>query len=139
MKNVHLNLFINNTKIERVKEFNFLGVMFDENLTWKSHVSKIGSKIAAVVGTLNKLKRFLPQEILKVIYNALIQPHLNLGVLLWGTNLKRIFKLQKWAVRAITNSKYNAHVSYRLNLSLHYEFAPFISLGCDLCSLNCVP
>ena len=89
MKNVQLNLFINNTKIERVKEFNFLGVMFDENLTWKSHVSKIGSKIAAVVGTIKKLKRFLPQEILKVIYNALIQPHLNFGVLLWGTNSKK--------------------------------------------------
>ena len=123
MKNVQLNLFINNTKIERVKEFNFLGVMFDENLTWKSHVSKIGSKIAAVVGTIKKLKRFLPQEILKVIYNALIQPHLNFGVLLWGTNSKRISKLQKWAVRAITNSNYNAHTNPIFNslklLKLH--------------------
>ena len=44
-----------------------------------------------------------------MICNALIQPHLNYGVLLWGKNIKRIMKLQKWAVRSITSSKYNAH------------------------------
>ena len=46
---------------------------------------------------------------MRTIYNALVQPHLNYGVLLWGMNTKRILKLQKWAVRAITSSKYNAH------------------------------
>ena len=63
------------------------------------------------MGTLNRLKRFLPADVLKTIYNALILPHLNLGILLWGHNFDRIFKLQKWAVRAITNSKYNAHTN----------------------------
>ena len=46
-----------------------------------------------------------------MIYNALIQPHLNYGVLLWGKNTARIHKLQKWAVRSITLSKYNAHTT----------------------------
>ena len=40
---------------------------------------------------------------------TLILPHLNLGILSWGQNCERIFKLQKWAVRAITSSKFNAH------------------------------
>ena len=106
-----LKLYINSKKIECVKEFNFLGVMLDENLSWKPHVQKISGKIAGVAGTLSRLKRFLPQNILKTIYNALIQPHLNLGVLLWGINIGRIYKLQKWAVRAITSSKYNSHTS----------------------------
>ena len=44
-----------------------------------------------------------------MIYNALVQPHLNYGILLWGKNIARIQKLQKWAVRSITLSKYNAH------------------------------
>ena len=109
IKNINLKLYINNTRIEQVKEFNFLGVMFDQCMTWKSHTQKIASKISMVVGTISKLKRFLPQDILKTIYNALIQPHLNYGILLWGTLTARILKLQKWAVRAITSSKYNAH------------------------------
>ena len=100
---------INKTKIEQVNEFCFLGVMFDECITWKSHVQKIAGKISVAVGTINKLKRFLPQNILKMIYNALALPHINYGLLLWGQNRGRIFKLQKWAVRAITCSKYNTH------------------------------
>ena len=104
-----LNLCINDTPIEQVSEFNFLGIMLDECLTWNSHIQKIASKISSVNGTISRLKRFLPSEILKVIYNALIQPHLNYGILLWGKNTKRIFKLQKWALRGITSSKYNAH------------------------------
>ena len=38
-------------------------------------------------------------------------PHLNFGILLWGHNSKRIFRLQKWAVRNVTSSKYNAHTN----------------------------
>ena len=83
--------------------------MFDECLTWKSHIQKVSSKIAIVAGTISRLKRFIPCDILKTIYNALIQPHLNFSILLWGQQTKRILKLQKWAVRAITCSKYNAH------------------------------
>ena len=71
--------------------------------------TKKSSKISVVNGTLRRLKRFLPSDILKTIYNALIQPHLNFGVLLWGKKVKRIKKLQKWALRSITSSKYNAH------------------------------
>ena len=111
ISNMKLKLYINRTKIEQVKEFCFLGILFDECLTWKAHVQKIGSKISMANGTLNRLKKFVPQEVLKIIYNALILPHLNFGVLLWGHNSKRIFRLQKWAVRAITSSKYNAHTS----------------------------
>ena len=109
ISDIVLKLLINGSPIERVTEFNFLGTMLHENLSWNCHIQKIASKIACVVGTINRLKRFLPCDILKTIYNALIQPHLNFGILLWGTNTKRILKLQKWAVRAMTCSKYNAH------------------------------
>ena len=111
ISDINLRLYINKTRIKQVKEFNFLGVVFDECVSWKDHTQKIAGKISMSVGTLKRLKRFLPEDILKTIYNALILPHLNLGILLWGHNCDRIFKLQKWAVRAITSSKYNAHTN----------------------------
>ena len=40
---------------------------------------------------------------------GLILPHLNYGIILWGKELKRINKLQKWALRTIVNAKYNKH------------------------------
>ena len=109
ISDIDLSLYINGTKIEQVQEFNFLGLVLDECMTWNSHIQKISGKIAVVNGALSRLKKILPSDILKTIYNALVQPHLNFGVLLWGKNVKRILKLQKWAVRAICSSKYNAH------------------------------
>ena len=109
ISSIQLHLIISNTKIEQVSEFDFLGLRLDECMTWNSHVQKISRKLSQVNGVLSRLKRFLPREILKMIYNALMLPHLNFGILLWGNNTKRIFKLQKWALRSITLSKYNAH------------------------------
>ena len=61
------------------------------------------------MGTLNKLKRFLPQQLLTLLYNSLVLPHLQYAILCWGFNTSRLFKLQKKALRIITNIKYNAH------------------------------
>ena len=103
------SLKIKNAPIELVKEFNFLGIVLDECMTWNSHINKISSKLACAIGIFTRLKRFLPLYILKILYSALFLPYLNYGILLWGSNLRRITRLQKFAVRALTNSKYNAH------------------------------
>ena len=41
----NLSLAINKNTIDRVNEVCFLGVILDENLTWKAHVSYIAHKI----------------------------------------------------------------------------------------------
>ena len=87
----------------------FLGLTIDQHLTWNGHVQKISNKISRSLGIMCKLKRFLPQNILKILYNSLILPHLQYCILSWGFKSDRIFKLQKRAVRIITCSKYNAH------------------------------
>ena len=56
-----------------------------------------------------RLKHFLPAKIMKTLYNSLILPHITYGIILWGKVLKRINKLQKWAIRTIDVAKYNAH------------------------------
>ena len=100
---------INDTRIEFVEEFNFLGIIVDQHLSWKQHVDHTARKIAKISGLLHRLKRFLPQSILRSIYNCLILPHLSYGVLVWKSRAEKLVTLQKRAVRAITNSKYNAH------------------------------
>ena len=54
---IKLDLFINDTKIEKVNEFNFLGIMLDECMTWDSHINKIAGKISQVNGALSRLKK----------------------------------------------------------------------------------
>ena len=55
------------------------------------------------------LKKFMPQKVMKLIYNSLVLPHITYGLILWGHKTKRINKLQKWAVRTVVNAKYNEH------------------------------
>ena len=65
--------------------------------------------ISRSIGALNKLKYILPSSIKIMIYNALILPRINHGLLVWGYENEKIFKLQKKAIRLISLAKYNAH------------------------------
>ncbi len=76
-----LHLMIDETIIERVTEFNFLGLTLDENLSWKSHINKIANRISKSIGILNKLKHFIPMKTNILIYNSLILSLLNFGIL----------------------------------------------------------
>ena len=104
-----LDLRIDGINIERVSQFSFLGLTLNENLTWHDHVNKIANKISKNIGVLNRLKHYIPLKTKLTIYNALILSHLNFCILAWGTNYKRLFTLQKKALRIIELSKYNAH------------------------------
>ena len=103
------DLYIDAIKIDFVDEFNFLGLVLDKNLKWKSHVNFIAKKINKTVGVMTRLKNFLPRNALYNIYNALILPHLNYCSLIWGWQSDCLFKIQKRAIRTITKSKYNSH------------------------------
>ena len=103
------NIVINSTIIERVQNFNFLGLTINENLSWKAHVDKIANKISKYSGILSRLKHFLPPYILKTIYCSIVQSNLNYSLLAWGYDCNRLIILQKKIIRVITSSKYNAH------------------------------
>ena len=105
----NLQIKINETCIERVSEFCFLGLVINEHLTWKNHVDTISNKISKYTGILNRLKHFLPRNILRTLYCSLIQSQLNYCVLVWGFDNKRIERVQKKSVRVITCSRYNEH------------------------------
>ena len=96
------------TEIESVDQFNFLGITLDKHFNWNALTNKLFGKISRNTGILKK-KLFLPSRILKIIYSSLILCQLNYGILAWGQNYKRMFKLQKRVMRIITCSKYNAH------------------------------
>ena len=117
--NFSFNLEINGEKIKQLKEFNFLGIMLDEHLSWKPHIKKVRSKVCQTIGVIKKVRNILPLSALKCLYNALILPHLTYGLKLWGQGLQKqsqskqhaAFLIQKRAVRVITRNKYFTHTS----------------------------
>ena len=108
-----LNVSLNNTTLERVRFTKFLGVLIDECLTWKQHIDCVSKTISRNIGVMNKLKYPIPGRILHTLYCTLITPYLNYGILIWGNTCKsyldKLIKLQKWAIRTITNSQYRSH------------------------------
>ena len=106
-----INVVINGIEIEHVPSFNFLGIMLDENLSWKSHIEMVGNKISRVTGILYRLKNVFPENVLFVLYNSLIVSYMNYGLLLWGIHSHKLELLQKKALRLMTNSNYLAHTT----------------------------
>ena len=102
-------LELNSEPLERVSEFNFLGLTLDEHISWKPHVQKIVNKISRIIGILRRLKNILPTPVLITLYNTLILPHFHYGLLNWGFCMGRLQLLQKRSVRVISGSNYNAH------------------------------
>ena len=103
------NLKIDDTPIQLVSDFNFLGLTLDAHLNWKQHTDKTANKCSRTIGIINRLKHVLPTHIKIILYQTLIQSHLNYCLLIWGYNCARLIKLQKKAIRLVSLSKYNAH------------------------------
>ena len=71
--NCNHNIKLLDTPIERVRNFNFLGVILNENLNWNSHIENIcRRKIARHISVFHKLKHYLPVYILKTLYYSLV-------------------------------------------------------------------
>ena len=75
-KALYPKLFINNSEIERVDSFNFLGLQLNHNLNWTKHINYISLKMSKIIGIIYKLKSVFPTAILRSIYNTLLLPHM---------------------------------------------------------------
>ena len=69
----------------------------------------VTNKLSKLIGIINRLKHVYPQNALLSIYHSLFSSHLNFRLLLCGTHVNRVSKLQKKIVRIMSNSEYLAH------------------------------
>ena len=108
--NEAINLKIDESIINRVRECKFLGTVIDENLTWKPHIDLITSKISKNIGIMFKVGKFLTKEAMKTLYHTLVYPYFHYCNIIWANNypsrLTRIEILQKRAVRTIAKIQY---------------------------------
>ena len=109
----NLQIKIGQNTLERKKSGKFLGVVLDERLTFKEHISNVTNKVSKIVGLFFKLKMSFPLDVIHKLYYSLVYPHLNYCILAWGsakqTFLYPLIVLQKRIVRIITGSTYYTH------------------------------
>ena len=108
-----LSIKMGKKHITRATYVKFLGILLDEHLSWKYHLSELLKKLARTCGILLKVRHLLPTNTLVIVYNALFLSFLQYGIIVWGqtytTYTEPIFKMQKRAVRAISHKSYLSH------------------------------
>ena len=70
--------------LERVAKFSYLGVVLDENLSWKDHIEYVSSKVCRRLGLLSHVQSCLTLEASKQAYTSLLQPSFDNPNVAWG-------------------------------------------------------
>ena len=58
----------NGAPIEQVTTAKSLGVLIDNNLTWRSHIDKLTKKIASGIGAIKRVRHLVPYGTLHSIH-----------------------------------------------------------------------
>ena len=99
--------------IRKTNKHTLLGVTYDDNMTFRTHISNLILKLSRIVSLLYRIKDFMPSYVLKTFYDAHVLPHLRYCSPIWcstyPTHLLPLFRLQKKIIRIITNSDYFEH------------------------------
>ena len=82
------DITIRNSKIGLVHSQKFLGLILDNKLNFKDHIDKISNKVKSINGIIWKLSHYVPQPILRKVYDSLILPNLIYGIEVWGKSSK---------------------------------------------------
>ena len=102
---------INNTVIERVKQFNFLGIILHYTLKWQKHVDHVSKKVSKAIGVMYRLNHVYPEAVLLILYQSIIYNHFNYDILVWGSKINTdhsLHLLQRRALRIVVNQDYIA-------------------------------
>ena len=104
--NVHIEgVPINQSNQRKLKS---LGLIIDENLSWKAHIYEICKKVSSGIGVFKRASPFVSMHTTIKIYKGLIEPHFDYCSALWdGLTQQLSEKLENRAIRVITNSFYD--------------------------------
>ena len=71
--------------IDSKKEVKYLGVVFDENMTWDEQAKRVRSKAYLALNRIKRISSLLTDETKKLLTNALVMPHINYCSNSWST------------------------------------------------------
>ena len=103
-----ITLSLNRQTIFESTKIRYLGLILDNKLNWKFHVSELSKKLSRSIGIICKIKPFCSTHVLKSLYYSLFNSHLSYGLSTWGGNvsialLQKLQVLQNRVLRIITS------------------------------------
>ena len=100
-------LFLQDSKIEQVSSYKYLGVMITSNLKWDNHINIVSLKARRLLGYLYRVfYRNVEPKYLLNLYISLVRPHLEYACQIWDPytqiSIDQLEKVQKYALRICT-------------------------------------
>ena len=109
----NVEICIDNSSLDQVKTTKFLGILIDDDFSWKSHTCHVSKIVSKYNGIFRKVRPFLPLDALHTLYNTLVYPYFNYCAMIWAdknnSHLHSLFLMQKRIIRTCTNSIWLAH------------------------------
>ena len=75
----HPHLICNNSAVKLVDEHKQLGIILDKKLSFTSHIYSKLSIARKGIGTILRLRKYLPRNILEQIFKTIVRPHIEYG------------------------------------------------------------
>lgn len=112
------NVTLNNIPLARKITFKNLGVWFDEDRKWKTHVSKVTSSVSCTVRRLWKIAWLLPEWTRIRLVKSLVMPILSYSITTLGKLPANL--MQRLSVA------FNSSVRFAFNLRMRSSLHPYI-------------
>ena len=78
--------------IQRVTKAKFLGVIVDQHLNWKDHISMVSHKISKSCCIISRIRNTLDIKSKKMIYYCLIHPNLTYCINIWSSTYRTTYR-----------------------------------------------
>ena len=99
--------------------FKVPGVLIDNKLNWKSHISQTNFKLSKGLSIITSLRHFVPKALLRNLHFAFVQSNINYCLLNWSSasqiNLKCIQVSMNKAVRLMLFKHPREHATHLYN------------------------
>ena len=111
-----INIKLNGKRLYPSSYIKYLGVLLDENLSWKPHVSEILKKLNRANSILSKVRHYVDKNTIRSLYFSIFSPHISYCCQVWGQNgnyhLNKIHSLQRSALRIINFKPFRSNISH---------------------------
>lgn len=101
-----------NLNILESESVKYLGMIIDRHFRWDLQIKNVIKKVRGLLAKFKYLKNYLDTNQLRMLYHALVQPHLTYGLIGWGgacdSYIKQLEILQKWILKII----YSKNITY---------------------------
>lgn len=108
-KNIRQEYFLGGLKLECSSQEKDLGVIVDQTLTGTSHCALAAKKANRMVGYIARSIEYKSKDVVLLLYNTLVRPHLEYCVQFWGPYFKKdieaLEKVQRRATKLIPGIK----------------------------------